>query len=100
MSGINAPDRRELYELDDGEKPYVASSCLNCSLTPTTRSVEIYEDTKIPNAITVKVVKQDHTLANMLRACVHPSSLRPARLTFRRHRQPTAFDACRAFRGV
>ena len=28
------------------------------------------EDTKIPNAATIKVVKQDHTLANMVRGCV------------------------------
>lgn len=33
-------------------------------------SVEVTEDTKIPNAATFKVVKQDHTLANMLRSCV------------------------------
>src|SRR6267154_2399574 len=33
-------------------------------------SVEVTEDTKIPNAATVKVVKQDHTLANMVRGCV------------------------------
>ena len=33
--------------------------------------VEVTEDTKIPNAATVKVVKQDHTLANMVRGCVH-----------------------------
>ena len=32
--------------------------------------VEVTEDTKIPNAATVKVVKQDHTLANMVRGCV------------------------------
>jgi DNA-directed RNA polymerase II subunit RPB11 len=34
--------------------------------------LDIQEDTKIPNAATVKVLKQDHTLANMLRACVGP----------------------------
>jgi DNA-directed RNA polymerase II subunit RPB11 len=33
-------------------------------------SVETYEDTKIPNAATFKILKQDHTLANMIRACV------------------------------
>ena len=33
--------------------------------------VEVTEDTKIPNAATIKVVKQDHTLANMVRGCVH-----------------------------
>ncbi|PPR00749.1 hypothetical protein CVT24_000774 [Panaeolus cyanescens] len=48
---MNAPPRHELYVLEDGEKP-----------------VEITEDTKIPNAATIKIVKQDHTLANMLRA--------------------------------
>jgi DNA-directed RNA polymerase II subunit RPB11 len=30
----------------------------------------VTEDTKIPNAATIKIVKQDHTLGNMLRACV------------------------------
>lgn len=33
-------------------------------------SVEVIEDTKIPNAATIKVLKQDHTLGNMLRAYV------------------------------
>ena len=33
-------------------------------------SVEITEDTKIPNAATIKIVKQDHTLGNLLRAYV------------------------------
>jgi DNA-directed RNA polymerase II subunit RPB11 len=37
-------------------------------------SVEVTEDTKIPNAATIKIVKQDHTLANMIRGCV-PSPL-------------------------
>jgi DNA-directed RNA polymerase II subunit RPB11 len=32
--------------------------------------VEVTEDTKIPNAATFKVVKQDHTLGNMLRGYV------------------------------
>ncbi|KAI0261655.1 DNA-directed RNA polymerase [Gloeopeniophorella convolvens] len=48
---MNAPPRFELYVLDEGEKP-----------------VEVTEDTKIPNAATIKIVKQDHTLGNMLRA--------------------------------
>lgn len=38
-------------------------------------SVEVSEDTKIPNAATIKVVKQDHTLANMVRGCVHSTLL-------------------------
>jgi len=37
--------------------------------------VEVTEDTKIPNAATIKVVKQDHTLANMIRGCVHSTLL-------------------------
>ncbi|KAA1472093.1 DNA-directed RNA polymerase II [Dentipellis sp. KUC8613] len=48
---MNAPNRYELFVLDEGQKP-----------------VELMEDTKIPNAATVKIVKQDHTLGNMLRA--------------------------------
>ncbi|KAJ3504501.1 hypothetical protein NLJ89_g7903 [Agrocybe chaxingu] len=48
---MNAPARHELYVLEDGEK-----------------GVEVTEDTKIPNAATIKIVKQDHTLGNMLRA--------------------------------
>ncbi|TFK73452.1 RBP11-like subunits of RNA polymerase [Pluteus cervinus] len=48
---MNAPNRFELFVLEDGEKP-----------------IEIIEDTKIPNAATIKIVKQDHTLGNMLRA--------------------------------
>ena len=34
----------------------------------TSASVEVTEDTKIPNAATIKIVKQDHTLANLLRS--------------------------------
>ncbi|VDC01463.1 unnamed protein product [Peniophora sp. CBMAI 1063] len=48
---MNAPNRYELFVLDDGEK-----------------AVEVTEDTKLTNAATIKVLKQDHTLANMLRA--------------------------------
>ncbi|KAG2049989.1 hypothetical protein BDR06DRAFT_960684 [Suillus hirtellus] len=57
---MNAPNRFELFVLEDGEKP-----------------VEVTEDTKIPNAATFKIVKQDHTLGNMIRAYVstkHPCS--------------------------
>ncbi|THH17567.1 hypothetical protein EW146_g3283 [Bondarzewia mesenterica] len=50
---MNAPNRYELFVLEDGEKP-----------------VEVVEDTKIPNAATIKIVKQDHTLANMIRSYV------------------------------
>ncbi|KAG0696591.1 DNA-directed RNA polymerase [Suillus ampliporus] len=50
---MNAPNRFELFVLEDGEK-----------------TVEVTEDTKIPNAATFKIVKQDHTLGNMVRAQV------------------------------
>ena len=55
---MNQPAREELFVLEDGEKP-----------------VEITEDTKIPNAATIKIVKQDHTLGNMLRAYVVPTPI-------------------------
>ncbi|KAI0631019.1 RBP11-like subunits of RNA polymerase [Trametes polyzona] len=48
---MNAPNRYELYVLEEGERP-----------------VEVTEDTRIPNAATIKIVKQDHTLANLLRS--------------------------------
>ncbi|KAG8907647.1 DNA-directed RNA polymerase II core subunit [Tulasnella sp. 403] len=48
---MNAPNRFELYVLGDGEK-----------------ALEVTDDTKIPNAATIKIVKQDHTMANMIRA--------------------------------
>lgn len=32
--------------------------------------LEVVEDTKIPNAATITINKEDHTLANMLRSCV------------------------------
>jgi len=47
---MNAPNRWESFVLEDGE-----------------RLVEVIEDTKIPNAATFKIYKQDHTLANMIR---------------------------------
>jgi hypothetical protein len=43
-------------------------------------SVEVLEDTKIPNAATIKIFKQDHTLANMIRSYVL-SPLSPLCLT-------------------
>ncbi|KAF9363335.1 MAG: DNA-directed RNA polymerase [Benniella sp.] len=47
---MNAPDRFELFVLPDG-----------------VRKLTITPDTKIPNAASFKVEKEDHTLANMLR---------------------------------
>jgi len=48
---MNAPNRYELYTLGEGESKLL-----------------IDEDTKVPNACTVTVNKEDHTLANMLRS--------------------------------
>ncbi|CAK5273831.1 unnamed protein product, partial [Mycena citricolor] len=51
LSTMNAINRYELYVLEDGEK-----------------LLDVAEDTKIPNAATFTILKEDHTLANMLRA--------------------------------
>ncbi|KAK4046089.1 DNA-directed RNA polymerase II core subunit [Microbotryomycetes sp. JL201] len=47
---MNAPNRAEQFILGDGEQKLI-----------------IDEDTKIPNAATITINKEDHTLANMLR---------------------------------
>lgn len=48
---MNAPNRFELYVLGEGEQ-----------------KLTVEEDTKIPNAATITINKEDHTLANMLRS--------------------------------
>jgi len=48
---MNAPNRFELYVLGEGEQ-----------------KLTVEEDTKIPNAATVTINKEDHTLAGMLRS--------------------------------
>ena len=50
MSGVNAPERSESYRLADGE-----------------RRVTYSKDTKIPNAGTFTINKEDHTVGNLLR---------------------------------
>jgi DNA-directed RNA polymerase II subunit RPB11 len=78
---MNAPARHESYVLEDGEKAYVTLTRSLLEIPVLNRvfvhsfhlswpniSVEVMEDTKIPNAATIKIVKQDHTLGNMLRA--------------------------------
>jgi len=50
-SGINQPNRIDSWILDDGEK-----------------LLTITEDPKIPNAATILLKKQDHTMANMIRS--------------------------------
>ncbi|CAN3373127.1 DNA-directed RNA polymerase II subunit Rpb11p [Diutina rugosa] len=48
---MNAPDRFELFILPDGVD-----------------KIKITPDTKVPNAAIVKIEREDHTLANLLRA--------------------------------
>ncbi|GAA5969761.1 hypothetical protein JCM3765_003449 [Sporobolomyces pararoseus] len=48
---MNAPSRYEMFVLADGEP-----------------KVTVEEDSKIPNAATLTINKEDHTLANMLRS--------------------------------
>ncbi|KAF9032286.1 RBP11-like subunits of RNA polymerase [Hymenopellis radicata] len=48
---MNAPERTEAFILDEGELPVIVT-----------------EDPKVPNAATFKIMKQDHTLGNMVRA--------------------------------
>ncbi|KAK6462827.1 RNA polymerase II core subunit [Scheffersomyces coipomensis] len=48
---MNAPDRFELFILPDGVE-----------------KIKIIPDTKVPNAAIVKIEREDHTLANLLRA--------------------------------
>ncbi|KAI9312476.1 DNA-directed RNA polymerase [Dichotomocladium elegans] len=48
---MNAPDRFELFVIPEGR-----------------RKVEMEIDTKIPNAATFKIEREDHTLGNMLRS--------------------------------
>ncbi|KAG7661378.1 RPB11 [[Candida] subhashii] len=47
---MNAPDRFELFILPDGVD-----------------KIKITPDTKVPNAAIVKIEREDHTLANLLR---------------------------------
>ncbi|KAK0544240.1 DNA-directed RNA polymerase II core subunit [Tilletia horrida] len=51
--GVNAPTQHELFMLLPGEK-----------------RVEIKEDTRIPNTVTIILNKEDHTLGNLLRHAV------------------------------
>ncbi|CAH2354103.1 DNA-directed RNA polymerase II subunit Rpb11p [[Candida] railenensis] len=48
---MNAPFRFELFILPDGVE-----------------KIQITPDTKVPNAALIKIEREDHTLANMLRA--------------------------------
>ncbi|ODV69732.1 RBP11-like subunits of RNA polymerase [Hyphopichia burtonii NRRL Y-1933] len=48
---MNAPDRFELFILPDGVD-----------------KIKITPDTKVPNAALIRIEREDHTLANLLRA--------------------------------
>lgn len=51
MAGLmNVPDRAETYYLPEDAK-----------------KIEVHKDTKIPNAATFIIQKEDHTLGNLLR---------------------------------
>ncbi|KAI0918537.1 hypothetical protein AcV5_002503 [Taiwanofungus camphoratus] len=69
---MNAPSRHELFVLDEGERLCVVwlpnAGCPPDDALCAIPRVEIIEDTKIPNAATIKVLKQDHTLGNLIRA--------------------------------
>lgn len=67
---MNAPNRFELYVLNDGEKAFVSPRYSIYLPTDCSDSLEVIDDTKIPNAATIKIVKQDHTMANMIRTYI------------------------------
>ena len=50
---MNAPERSECWRLGDDE-----------------RKIEYAGDTKIPHAASFTVMKEDHTLGNIVRMCV------------------------------
>ena len=52
------PDYHELFVLKEGEK-----------------KITTIKDTKIPNAATFVVKKEDHTVGNLLRMCVPPATM-------------------------
>lgn len=65
---MNAPDRFDQHVLAEGESPYVLFPFLAQSQAHNPRRVTLEEDTKIPNAVTLTINKEDHTLAGLLRS--------------------------------
>lgn len=74
---MNAPSRTETFILAEGEAKYVERAHAPRqprhtadTLRSPSRScrLSVEEDTKIPNAANITINKEDHTLANMLRA--------------------------------
>ena len=51
---MNAPDRHELLVVPEGQK-----------------KLEMKKDTRIPNAATFTIQREDHTIGNLLRAYLH-----------------------------
>lgn len=66
LSWVIAPTLRTLAVLHD-----------SLDLRARVHRVIFDEDTKIPNAATLTINKEDHTLANMLRSCVRLCPPRP-----------------------
>ena len=63
---MNAPDRFELFILPEGVDKYVL--CYVFHKETNYRRIKITPDTKVPNAALIKIEREDHTLANLLRA--------------------------------
>ncbi|KAI9139271.1 DNA-directed RNA polymerase II subunit RPB11-b1-like protein [Paraphysoderma sedebokerense] len=68
---MNAPDRFELFVLPEGSK-----------------KVTITKDTRMPNAATIEIQKEDHTLGNMLRMQL----LKDPRVLFAGYKMPHPLD--------
>ena len=68
---MNAPDRFELFELPEGVK-----------------KVSYTKDTKVPNAGSFTVQKEDHTLGNIIRMQLH----RDPNVIFSGYRMPHPLD--------
>ena len=60
---MNQPDRFAQHVLGDDELP-----CVTAARARLTGRFTVEEDSKIPNAATLTINKEDHTLANMLRS--------------------------------
>ncbi|RKO99334.1 hypothetical protein CXG81DRAFT_14653 [Caulochytrium protostelioides] len=67
MSNVNAPPSWELFHIPDGMK-----------------KISMVKDTKIPNAATFTFLKEDHTLANILRMAL----LRDPKVLFAGYKVP------------
>nr|CAN70445.1 hypothetical protein VITISV_015574 [Vitis vinifera] len=64
---MNAPDRYERFVVPEGTKKYIVFSLLSQKL-----SLVSYErDTKIINAASFTVEREDHTIGNILRMQLH-----------------------------